>query len=135
VIVLRAASSRLIALILGLLVCLAGPGTAVTHAIAHVHVADEHEGDEHGRDHAPSPIPMAEDGHHGHSHGHATVDCAPTYRQSSALDVAVCNAPPLPLLLTAALVEFVNDPASPGLLPRPGPERGPPLGSRAPPQA
>ena len=100
---------RLVALLTALLVSLAAPALAVTHALAHAHFADGHAGREvahatgvmahHDDDHHHAHAPEAADSRnvgtdradraalgpadHTHRHGRATVDVAPGAREGT----------------------------------------------------
>ena len=131
-IVFRSPAIRPIAFALAVLASLSASGTAIAHAMAHAHVAEDH-----GGRHAPSPVRLLENGHHGHEHGHVTIDTAPPQRQAPWADFAATTFAIVAPQHSTRVVDVGTRDVRwvPALLPRPGPERGPPFGPRAPPRS
>ena len=138
-------------LVIALLVSLAAPALAVTHGLAHAHLAHEHgepaahesHGEHADHDEAPAPThvddvePAAafEPAEHGHHHDHATLAVAPAGRDLLRLTAAVGPAVVPTSARTLQTNVVVRSPAltDRALLARPGPPHGPPPTLRAPP--
>jgi hypothetical protein len=133
----RSVSFRLLAFVLALLGSLAAPGLALTHGLAHAHLARHHEQHHEASAARSSPTPTLDAPDDDHAHGHATVDVAPGARDVARLQWPPATLPAVParaLVLRADLV-VVRSPAltDRALLARPDPDGGPPPRLRAPP--
>jgi len=133
----RSSPFRLLAFVLALLGSFSAPALALTHGLAHDHLADRHSANAHHdvvQDAWAVAFDTPADGEHAHDH--ATVDVAPGTRDPSRLDLthAALPASPAPALVQATIVA-VRSPAlaDRALLARPAPAGGPPPTLRAPP--
>ena len=145
----RSVPYRLVAFVFGLLVSLTAPALAVTHGLAHDHLAHAHGEHEEHEEHVAETTVAPSAGHaldadlaptlapagHGHEHGHATIDVAPGPRDLARLTVAVAAPTTVEPPPTLARLVVVRSPAleDHALLARPDPESGPPPRLRAPP--
>lgn len=122
---------RLFAFVLALLGSLSAPALALTHGLAHAHLAHHREAAAYT---LPTPTLDAQESEHAHEH--AIVDVAPGARDAARLDLMPVTplATPAPALVLADLV-VVRSPAltDRALLARPAPSAGPPPRLRAPP--
>jgi hypothetical protein len=154
----HSAAGRLAAFALALLVSLTAPALALSHGLAHGHLADEHAAEAHAvpeatheGDHDHGMAPGAMEAHHdldgvdaasvvlrpaehGHEHDHATLDVAPGARELGRL-VPLAVLAHVPATVPPATVVEVRSAAlsDRALLARPDPRSGPPPALRAPP--